>query len=371
MRNTKALLITLAVLTAPVSCTPLVGAMMDKVEDATGDREIDYVDIPGDHRISCTVHDDCPPGHFCSRPGCTTAGECRPIPRSCDETYDPVCSCEDNDFDNACLMERALESKQYEGSCSKDTCTWDGSQSCPEGYLCDGECGQQDGFCVPDTVCDMETPESAPVCGCIRPDRLNFVLFEEGDCERLWAGAWLAPRDKCSGIMPCTPDSEGSDCEGGEFCEGETGVCDTFIEGWCEPMPQDSCTEDYVPVCGCDNISYLNNCYRKAEAVRRKYDYLCDCGTGLYGPEDGGEDNAGCVSPQFCESSAGCANDIAIEGEEDEPMFGYCVDPRYCEDGMYETGPVCGCDDKTYENDCERRQAMTSWRHDGPCMTDL
>lgn len=76
------------------------------------------------------------------------------------------------------------------------------------------------------------------------------------------------------------------------------------------------------------------------------------------GKQCGGFAGIQCNHGLFCQHPAGACFIFDIAGT--------CARvPRFC---FKIFRPVCGCDGKTYPNDCVRQSAMVSKSHDGKCL---
>jgi hypothetical protein len=61
-----------------------------------------------------------------------------------------------------------------------------------------------------------------------------------------------------------TPCSIPSQCDPGEYCQKDT--C-TAALGTCQPLPAGCAADEEKWVCGCDHVTYFNDCLRKSNVV--------------------------------------------------------------------------------------------------------
>jgi hypothetical protein len=74
----------------------------------------------------------------------------------------------------------------------------------------------------------------------------------------------------------------------------------------------------------------------------------------------GGKDAITCNSALWCQKSAGQCSVADAPGKCDKA-------PSFC---MRVSRPVCGCNGKTYANDCERQRVRVQLDHAGACKKE-
>lgn len=215
----------------------------------------------------------CATGEFCKRPEGVCAedarGECAPIPPTCPVKLEPVCGCDGKTYDNACKAAAAGVTIASTGECAEtQACGGSTGVTCGEGQFCKSAVGQcadnAEGVCA-------RLPQLCPapinrVCGCDGKTYSN-------ECMAHAAGVNVASTGACPETKACG-GTTGVTCDQGQFCKADTGQCAADAAGVCTTKP-DCCPPASSPVCGCDNLTYDNECFAAAAGVTVKATGAC------------------------------------------------------------------------------------------------
>jgi hypothetical protein len=220
---------------------------------------------------ACDVTQPCPETQFCELPpgicaSALDAGACVDVPAACPDVYQPVCGCDGATYGNDCERRAARVSKSSDGrcDCAPILC---GPGTMPvdsDGDGCDDAC-----LTPCRSACECQPLEFRDPCPLLCPNCGNYWACEKGFCvERCGFVPPASCPPPCGGIA-------GVPCPGGQVCELPPGECQSAdLQGTCVDQ-QDTCPAVWDPVCGCDGVTYGNDCERLRAGIQKSHAGEC------------------------------------------------------------------------------------------------
>lgn len=344
--------------------------------------------------VVCASRRDCDSDEFCNKGSCNAEkGVCTPKGEGvCTEQEDPICGCDGQTYTNPCKAISQGVNLDYEGACKGKENNNAGSKlgaPCSENDECSADqfcyredCDAEEGLCI--ATGGMCSQQYTPVCGCDgKTYSSRCAAFNEG-ININTQGECDAKDDDPLDIAHVDVASDkdrvcgrDKDCSTNEFCNKPS--C-TAKEGICSPKfaleelkvgeagaIQTSlfCTADVKPVCGCNGKTYNNECYAKSNGVNIAALGACaDSIIALDDPTDVASD-----ADKVCGADKDCSEDQFCNKPSCDAKQGICSG-KFASFCTMDVNPVCGCDGKTYNNECYAKNNGVNIASKGVCEED-
>jgi len=301
---------------------------------------VDYAGECTPGGIECTANTGCGTNEYCQKAkgNCDGNGVCTAVPEACPDVWSPVCGCDGKTYPNDCSAALKGVNVNYTGECQGTGPQCLDSSVCPAGTPCQkrpGQCSEMGICAAPPVSC----PDIwAPVCSC------DGKTYPSG-CVATSQGKNIDYSGVCQGSdVTC---SDNTVCPADDYCQKSTGNCDG--QGTCAPRPE-ACPEIWEPVCGCDGQTYPNSCEAAAQGANVDYTGQCPGGSLFCST------NSDCSPFAYCQKDPGKCTGL-----------GTCAPrPEFC---IQVYDPVCGCDGKTYSNDCVAASSGVNVNYEGACKS--
>jgi len=202
-----------------------------------------------------------------------------------------------------------------------------------------GTCKQSGAIGVCTTVPQVCYMLYKPVCGCDGRSYSNQCWASYNRTSVQYSG-------QCTSAIRCNRTNDVCKSMSSRKMYCHYGSCNS-TNGQCAIQPE-VCPKIYKPVCGCNSVTYGNDCEAAAAGQTVSHEGACSNVTTC-------TDNSKCSSTkEFCKKSS-CGSTVS----------GKCMNkPDFCPE-YYK--PVCGCDGKTYSNECFASMSGVNIKHEGAC----